>query len=342
MSNPFRTARGLASMFPLVEDRWMNERPRVPGVLAAWFLATVPAPLVWFQWTHRWEEDQPLSSALWWPVLASPALAALLAAGRPRRRGVPGLALTGGVSTLVTAALLAGSLAFFRWVVPLTGEARWGRALLGGLALAVVGALLGYATGGRPPRTGRPASRRGYLVGGFAVLLGAVLAQTTVRLGAEGSTVGQPPTEYGGVGPYATSAERFTVPAAGAYAIFSVGFASTDPDCRVDGVGGAAEPVSVPPGDYGGDAASYAWVATVRVPAAGVWTLDCRSPDAEASYVVGDVPDIRGAVGSLIHWPVGLIWLVGALPGLLIVGETARRRAAAGARATAGGDGRER
>jgi hypothetical protein len=325
-------------MFPLVEDRWMSERPHVAGVLAAWFLATVPAPLVWFQWTHRWEEDQPLSSALWWPVLVSPVLAALLAAGRRR---LAGLVAVGG-ATLVTAGLLAGSLAFFRWVVPLTGEARWGRALLGGLALAVVGALLGYATGGRLPRTDRPASRRGYLIGGFAVLLGAVLAQTTVRLGAEGSTVGQPPTEYGGVGPYATSAGRFTVPAAGAYAIFSVGFASTDPDCRVDGVGGAAEPVSVPPGDYGGDAASYAWVATVRVPAAGVWTLDCRGPDPEASYVVGDVPEIRGAVGSLIHWPVGLIWLVGALPGLLVVGDTARRRAGARAPATAGADGRER
>ncbi len=27
----------------------------------------------------------------------------------------------------------------------------------------------------------------------------------------------------------------------------------------------AAEPVSVPPGDYGSDAAAYSWVATVRV-----------------------------------------------------------------------------
>ncbi|MFI7212024.1 hypothetical protein ACIBP4_14410 [Micromonospora maritima] len=168
-------------------------------------------------------------------------------------------------------------------------------------------------------------------------MLGAVLAQTTVRLGAEGSTVGQPPTEYGGVGPYATPAGRFTVPAAGAYAIFSVGFASTEPECRVDGVGRAAEPVSVPPGDYGGDAASYAWVATVRVPAAGVWTLDCRSPDPEASYVVGDVPEIRGAVGSLIHWPVGVLWLAGAIPGLLMVVDTARRRARSrGVPATAG------
>ncbi|ADU06864.1 MULTISPECIES: hypothetical protein [Micromonospora] len=297
-----------------------------PGVLTAWLAATVPAPLVFFEWTHRWEEDQPVSTALWWPVLASPVLAAVLAARQPRR---PGVAL--GVSTLVATALLALSLALFRWVVPLTGEAHWGRALLGGAALAVAGALIGYAAGGRLPHRVRPASRRGYLIGGLAVVFGALLAQSAVRLGAEDSTIGQPPHEYGGVGPYSTSAGRFTAPATGAYAIFAVGFSPADPDCRVTG-GGAevrtAEPVSVPPGDYGSDAATYSWVATVRVPTPGRWTLDCRTTDPEASYVVGDVPEIRGAVGEVIHWPVGVIWLFGAVPGLLIVADTARRRRA--------------
>ncbi|MEU2701082.1 hypothetical protein [Micromonospora aurantiaca (nom. illeg.)] len=297
-----------------------------PGVLTAWLAATVPAPLVFFEWTHRWEEDQPVWTALWWPVLASPVLAAVLAARQPRR---PGVAL--GVSTLVATVLLALSLAFFRWVVPLTGEAHWGRALLGGAALAVAGALTGYAAGRRLPHRVRPASRRGYLIGGLAVVFGALLAQSAVRLGAEDSTIGQPPHEYGGVGPYSTSAGRFTAPAAGAYAIFAVGFSPADPDCRVTG-GGAevrtAEPVSVPPGDYGSDAATYSWVATVRVPTPGRWTLDCRTDDPEASYVVGDVPEIRGAVGEVIHWPVGVIWLLGAVPGLLIVADTARRRRA--------------
>lgn len=309
----------------VVEDRLMSVRLPGPGVLTAWLAATVPAPLVVYEWTHRWEEDQPLSTALWWPVLASPLLAAVLAARQPRRA-----AAAVGVSTLVATALLAVSLAFFRWIVPLTGEARWGRALLGGAALAVAGALIGYAVGGRLPRRARPASRRGYLVGGLTVVFGALLAQSAVRLGAEDSTIGQPPREYGGAGPYATSAGRFTAPVAGAYAIFSVGFSPADPDCRVTGGGSeirTAEPVSVQPGDYGGDAATYAWVATVRVPSPGTWTLDCRTADPEASYVVGDVPAIRGAVGSLIHWPVGVIWLAGAVPGLLTVADTARRRA---------------
>ncbi|WP_431942332.1 hypothetical protein [Micromonospora marina] len=167
--------------------------------------------------------------------------------------------------------------------------ARWGRALLTGAALAVAGALIGYAVGGRLPHRARPPSRRGCLIGGLAVVFGALLAQTAVRLGAEDSTIGQPPREYGGVG--AMSAGRFTVPAGGAYAIFSVGFFPADPDCRVTGGGSAvraAEPVSVPPGDYGGDAATYAWVATVRVPSPGsstaarttrrrpTWWVTCR------------------------------------------------------------------
>ncbi|MDG4802691.1 hypothetical protein [Micromonospora sp. WMMD980] len=309
MTNPFRTARA--------------------EVLTAWLLATVPAPLVFFGWTHRWEEDPPVVAALWWPVLASPVLAAVVAAGQPRHRGPAGPALAVATSTLVTALLLGASLAFFRWVAPLTGEARWGRALLGGLALAVVGALIGYAVGGRRAHRGRPASRRGYLVGCLAVVFGALLAQSAVRLGAEGSTSGLVPSEYGGTGPYATSAGRVTVPAPGAYAIFGVGDAPAGADCRLTDAASTvrvAEPVSVPPGNFGGDATAFAWVASVRLPAAGAWTLECRSSDPQASYVLSEVPRVRGAVGALIHWPVGLIWLLGALPGLLIGADTARRR----------------
>ncbi|MEE3919828.1 hypothetical protein V2I01_20725 [Micromonospora sp. BRA006-A] len=60
------------------------------------------------------------------------------------------------------------------------------------------------------------------------MVFGALLAQSAVRLGAEDSTIGQPPHEYGGVGPYSTSAGRFTAPATGAYAIFAVGFSPAD------------------------------------------------------------------------------------------------------------------
>ncbi|MFI2712112.1 hypothetical protein ACH495_18510 [Micromonospora sp. NPDC018662] len=316
----------------------MSVRRPGPGVLAAWLLATVPVPLLFFEWTHRWEEDPTVAPALWWPVLAAPVLAAVVAAGQPRRGGVAGPALAVATAVAVTAVLLGASLAFFRWVAPLAGEARWGRALLGGLALAVAGALVGYAAGTLRARRDRPPSRRGYLVGALAVVFGALLAQSAVRLGAEGSTVGNPPTEYGGTGPYATSAGRVTVPAPGAYAIFGVSSSTADPGCRLTGADAAvrvAEPVRVPPGGYGTDATAFDWVASVRLPAAGAWTLTCRTSDPEASYVLGDEPRIRGAVGALIHWPVGVIWLLGALPGLLVGVDTARRRRAA--RHAAGG-----
>lgn len=92
-----------------------------------------------------------------------------------------------------------------------------------------------------------------------------------------------------------------TLPAAGRYALLAVGFAPQNPDCRVSGVGLAgrsAEPVTIAPGDYGTDAASYAWVASFTVPAPGTYSLTCRSTDEQASYVVGDIPHVRGAVGE--------------------------------------------
>ncbi|MET8192438.1 hypothetical protein ACFYON_03150 [Micromonospora sp. NPDC005686] len=51
MTNPFRTARGLPPMIRMVEDRLMSLRLPGPGVLTAWLAATVPAPLVVYEWT---------------------------------------------------------------------------------------------------------------------------------------------------------------------------------------------------------------------------------------------------------------------------------------------------
>lgn len=63
----------------------------------------------------------------------------------------------------------------------------------------------------------------------------------------------------------------------------------------------------------------------MNLPAAGAYTLDCRSADPDASYTVGDVPEISGLVKVLIHLPLPAIWLFGALPGLLIMTDAARR-----------------
>jgi hypothetical protein len=43
-----------------------------PLGLAVWIAVTVPAPLVLYEATHRWEEDQRVSTALAWTLAALP------------------------------------------------------------------------------------------------------------------------------------------------------------------------------------------------------------------------------------------------------------------------------
>lgn len=147
----------------------------------------------------------------------------------------------------------------------------------------------------------------------------------TVRLGAEASTSRYDVVGYGGVGPYAGEPGVVHLPAAGRYAILAVGSAPRDPDCRLTGIDQgdrSAELVAIPPGDYGTDAVSFARVASVGVPDGGTYSLTCRS-----SYILWEIPHIRGLVGRLVHWPLTAIWLLGTVPGLLIITSTARRHA---------------
>jgi len=306
-----------------------------PVGLAAWIAVTVPAPLVFYEATHRWEEDQPASTALAWTLAALPVLAGAVAArwsARTERRGAVTDILTAlAVATGVSALFLAASLAFHRWVIPLGGEPSWSGAWWLGLLLAAAGAAVGHVVGPRIAGRGGRWARPGYLLGATVAVAGALLAPVTVRLGAEDSTIRYDEGSYGGVGP-ATAAGAsgvLTLPAAGRYAILAMGDAPREPDCRVSAPAGPTEHVGIPPGDYGGDFATYSWVATLSVPAPGVYTMECHNAGEQASYTVGEVPQIRGAVGTLIHWPPPVIWLFGALPGLWIVASRAIPSAAA-------------
>jgi hypothetical protein len=199
------------------------------------------------------------------------------------------------------------------------------------LWLAIVGAMIGYLIGlrSRHPRHG--STWHSYLLGVIIAVAGALLAPLTVQLGAEDSTITSGYSGYGGVGTVFTRTDQQGVlhlPAGGQYAIYAVGFSPNDPDCRVTGPGLAeqrAELVTVPPGDYGSDFATLAWVASFSVPESGTYSLTCRTNAGPRDYTVDDVPTIRGAVGALIHWPLALIWLLGSIPGLLIIGSTIRR-----------------
>ncbi len=306
--------------------------------LAAWIAVTLPAPLLFFEGTHRWEEHQDVSMALRWTLGALPALAAVVAARWTRhtgqRRSISAFLAAVVVTTLISAVFLGASMAVYRWVIPLQGAAGWWGVLSSGALIAAAGAAIGYMIGLGNVSRRRVSDRHGYLIGGIVAVVGVLLAQATVQLGAEDSTSRYDVIGYGGVGPDATAAGKpgvVTLPAAGRYAILAVGFAPRHPDCRVTGADLADQPaelVTITPGDYGTDAASYAWVASFNVPDSGVYSLTCRSSDEQASYIVWEIPDIRGAVGELIHWPLAAIWLLGAVPGLLIVANTATRQRA--------------
>lgn len=278
----------------------------------AWFAVTVTAPLLFFDATHRWEEDPTVQPMLWWSVPA-----ALLATTWLATRGAAPAPATLAASTLV-----ALSLAVFHFVLPLRGEAPWPVVLAAGIAAALTGAALG-----RLRKPSRPSRRAARVAGVCAVLAGPLLLTATLESGAESSTLAYDEGRYGETG-------TVTLPRAGEYAILAVGFAAVRPDCTADGR--PVDRVTIPPGGYGGDAAEYRWVARFRVGAAGPHEVIC-APAADY-YVVGDVPEIRGAVGRLIHWPTWVVWPAGALPGLAALVLVHRRPAVAGATAGRVGD----
>jgi hypothetical protein len=290
-----------------------------PGVVAAWLAVTSALPLVHFNLTNLWESDQGATSAAKWAIATTPlvtAVTAAAAARRPGSRPVPAM-LTAAVSGWV---LLAAALVCWLWIIPLDGSLDVAAVAIPGAALSAVGSVVGYAVGTKlPPRSDRPVAVRGYVFGAVVVLLGALLALEVIRIGAEDSTVSY-------TDGYHTKGDAVVLPAAGRYAILGLADGPRRPDCRITGggvTGRRADVVTVAPADYSGSATSIAWVATFTAPGPGTYELTCRG---DGFYMVGDVPRIRGVVGSLIHWPLAVLLLLGALPGLAIVGNTVRRR----------------
>ncbi len=321
---------------------WRRAFPGPVGC-AVWIAVTVAAPILYFDQTHRWEETQKLSTVLWWVAGALPVLAAIVAArwtwrdtDRRPEDVFPAAVMAG---TFVSAVFLAGTLAFYRWVIPLSGEADW-VLVSGALAPAVVAAAIGHAIG-RAGRYLRPPSPQptdqgiapSVTVGVVVAVIGAVLTPMVLQPGAEHSTVWFDEGRYGAVGPTSEAPDSSAIAlelGGGRYAIMAVGI-WRDFGCRVSGEDLTEYPVdrvTLPPGGLGSsDSVSYAWIATFTVPGPGTYSLTCESSGGAGDYTVGDVPEIRGAVGTLIQWPLPVIWLLGGIPGLLIIASALRRRA---------------
>jgi hypothetical protein len=289
-------------------------------VVTVWLAVTVAMPLLYFESVHLWEEDQDATSAARWAIASTPFVTIVTAAASARRPGARAVAVLLGAAASGWF-LLAMALVGWLWIIPLDGSLDVAAVAVPAGVLAAVGAVVGYAVGRMlPAASDRRTGVFGYVVGVVVALVGALVAPTVVRLGAEDSTVG---FSYDG----RISRDGVArLPAAGRYAIFGFEEAPREPDCRVAGGGMSgrrADVVTVRPADYEGDATSLMWVATFTASGPGTYEVTCGG---DWDYTVGVAPQVDGAVGSLIHWPLVLILLLGALPGVVIVANTARRR----------------
>jgi hypothetical protein len=301
-----------------------------PFWLFVWILMTVTAPVLMLPGFLRAEEllGEALP-VLWWSVAAAPVPAAVVAArftaGTGRRRTVAGFLAAVAVGTAVAGLFLLLSFAVYRWGIPLRRPA--GGELFFGLPLAAAGAAIGHRIALR--RTGpvqRPASVRAAVA---VALLGALLSTTTLQGGAEFSLDLQrfPSPARATAGAPIT----YPLPAAGRYGVYAEGSSPVDSGCRITGGAGEVpvELVAIRPGTPGFDAtAGQRWIADFTVPEPGAYTLTCPESGDGAAYSVGAIPRIDGLAGALIRAapPLPVIWLLGALPGLLLLGEAVRRR----------------
>ena len=300
-----------------------------PTWVFLWAVVSVSAPLMLYPSFHRAEDvltEGP--TVVWWMLAPLPVLAAVSAVrygttARARRRDDAQWWRAVAVGTVVAGAYLGLSWAVYRWGVPVRRAA--GAEVVLCVPLAAAGAAIGFFFGRPAARRERPDGR--VLPGVLITVIGALLLPGTVQRGAEFSfrsfPAGLDEFQVGQPVPLALRA-------AGRYGLYAVGSAPLNPDCRVSGSDVPGQPVellAVRPGTPGFDATpSYRWIGEFHIAGAGAYSLTCRGSAAAADYAVGEVPRTRGAVGALVSWPLPILWLVGALPGLLVIMGAVRHR----------------
>ncbi|WP_199510667.1 hypothetical protein [Nucisporomicrobium flavum] len=226
-----------------------------------------------------------------------------------------------GAGLAVAAVYVAATVAGYLLVFPMEAHP-----VHAGVLLAVLPALAGATAGhliGRRSRS-RPGfgSVKAAMTGAALALFGALLLPGTVADAAQFSAV-----EESGPDLYTLGPGQIAVPAAGRYTLLGDGDPPPDPGCRLIRAGAAdvrAEPLTVQPEEAGYDAtAGFRTIADVDVAVAGIYGLTCSSPGDGTGYRLVRRQSISPVADSLMRWPLSLIMLLGALPGLVLVAGAA-------------------
>jgi hypothetical protein len=214
----------------------------------------------------------------------------------------------------LTAAVHAGAVMLvYRSVIPL------GEGLPGALSLAlmvvlpVIAAALGFGAGSlvrRPP--GAFSTTRAYATAIAVAVVGVSALTGFVRVGVEWATVRFEPA--------GASAETSLDLAAGRHAVYAT-YNDQPGTCVITGSTGTALPVRQPSIEFTDNSDSIVTVlfGVFDLPAADRVAVDCPRTR------IGSPSEVRGPLDDLIFWPIALLWLIGALPGLLVAGYTTIR-----------------
>ncbi|WP_305788244.1 hypothetical protein [Symbioplanes lichenis] len=269
-----------------------------PSAWALWFVVAVPMPLLVNAATHPLETFPHAHELFLWTVVSLPVLAALV-----RARSWPGALVAGAVTGALALLIIIG---LSRWVAPLDQQA--GFRVYAALPLALLGAAAGHGLRRLFHGPAGPPRRWRYVAGGVLALLGMIVVPSVIEIAARNSTdspAGAPAPPSGTLAAGRWAVHRHDAAEGGAAG------------CEIDGraVGTLAVPV-----DYSIDATADVWVGTVTIDTPGEYDLSCPF-DFSARPV-----DTRGAVSFLVSWPLLLLWLLGATPGLVVLGETYARQ----------------
>ncbi|UQU65711.1 hypothetical protein COUCH_05150 [Couchioplanes caeruleus] len=294
---------------------------RIAGALSlvGWYLATAVIPLGLAAAARPVEAARFGGPELTWWIVAAAALPAAVAAARlPRHVGA---AIGAGLA--VAAMYVVVTVAVYRLVFPMEAHPVHAGVLLA-LLPALVGAVAGHLIGRRFRDRPEPGLVKAAVTGALIALFGALMMPGTMADAAQFSAV-----EVTGPDLYALGPGQIVVPAAARYTLLGDGDPPPDPGCRLARPGAAdvpAEPLTVQPEEAGYDATpATKTIADVDVAVAGIYGLTCSPTGDGTDYRLVRRQSISPVADSVMRWPLPLIMLVGALPGLALVAGAVRR-----------------